>query len=55
MSSAKIGHIEQPVRHTRRHRWRDAKRPMDLDEVVCELVDGNGRHVVLDLPTKTVR
>jgi hypothetical protein len=55
MSSVTRRHVEQPIRDACGHRWRHAQRPVDLDEVVREIIDRDSGHVVLDLPAEAIR
>jgi hypothetical protein len=49
-----IGHIEQPVRDACGHRLGRAQCPVDLDEVLGEVVDRDGGHVGLNRPAEAV-
>jgi hypothetical protein len=33
-----VGDVPKPIRDACRHRWTHSQRPMNLDEVVCEVV-----------------
>src|SRR5688572_12063654 len=50
-----VGNLPQLARHTGRHRWCNAQRPVNPHEVVDEVLKRHGCGVVLQLAAKAVR
>ena len=50
-----VGNLPKPISHTSSHRWSDAKRLMDADEIIIRHVKRDCIGMVLDLLGKRIR